>query len=505
MRELDLSVIIPTHNEADNLAELLPQVIGLCRRLGIQCEVIVPDANSTDGTASVAKGLGARCFVQSRPGYGSALREAFGLAQGRYVLTLDADLSHNPNVIRTLWKNRERADILVASRYVRFGHSRAPILRRLPSVILNRLFSILLALPVRDLSSGFRLYRREVLQALPLTMEDFSVLQEIAVAAYVRGFSIWEAPFHYFPRKHGASKARFVPFGISYAKLLKNSWARRNSIEAADYDERAFYSRIIFQRMWQRRRYRIVTEMLEPREVVLDLGCGSSKILEAVPNGIGVDLRFEKLRYRRLLGIGLVQGDLCRLPFQDGVADEIICSEVIEHIPKQGKPLSEVRRVLKPGGILIIGTPDYGRITWRITERIYGILMPRGYADEHISKYTRRQLCSDLERLGFEILDARYVYQSEIIVKARLGGRDGTLIPRPRGPSGARELGPTVSAELGPWIDLGPAGRAVADRVRLRFAATGTELLAAGLGAALGAGRVDLLGFGGHADILLEE
>lgn len=420
MDPMDLTLVIPTCNEAENLDELLPQVNRLCQRLGLSHEVLIPDAGSSDRTADVARAHGANVFVQEHPGYGEALREAFVRSRGAYIITLDADLSHNPNVIRMLWRNRHRADILIASRYVRYGHSRAPWTRRLPSVFLNRVFARVLSLPVQDLSSGFRLYRRDVLDAVPTTMSDFSMLQELLLGAHVRGFLIGEVPFHYFPRRHGASKARFWAFGLSYARLLGRSWMQRNSIEAADYDERAFYSIIPFQRLWQRKRYEVVTEMLESRELILDIGCGSSKILEAVPNGIGVDLNFEKLRYRKLLGVGLLQADVRGLPFKDRSVDEILCSELIEHVPKTGRPLEELERILKPGGVLILGTPDYGRASWRWTEAIYKRVMPQGYGDEHIGHYTKDELLQTLKGMGFRILDVRYVYWSELIIKAVL-------------------------------------------------------------------------------------
>lgn len=418
-RDTEVSVVIPTLNEAGNVEMLLNGLRSTFRALGTDYEIIVVDAGSTDATVEKTQALGVRVHRQQRPGYGSALIEGMRLACGRYVLTMDADLSHNPNVVRRLYRNRKRADILIASRYVRGGYAHMPLSRRLLSAVLNRAYARVLDLPVRDLSSGFRLYRRAVLKDLQLEQQDFSLLEEVLVKAYAEGYSVEEIPFHYHPRKSGTSKAKVVAFGISYSKLLLRLWRLRNSISSADYDERAFYSWILPQRLWQRRRYHLITGLLEPSGEILDVGCGSSKILESIPAGVGLDVSMRKLRYRRALGNDLVAATLFALPFRSKSFDQLICSQVIEHVPRDEVFLHEFHRVLKPGGILIVGTPDYARLSWRIIEKLYGILMPGAYADEHITHYTFAGLRSLLEENGFDYVDHGYVYGSELVIKAR--------------------------------------------------------------------------------------
>jgi hypothetical protein len=76
-------------------------------------------------------------------------------------------------------------------------------------------------------------------------------------------------------------------------------------------------------------------------------------------------------------------------------------------------------RVLRPGGMIILGTPDYATIGWRIIEPVYGFLMPGGYKDEHITHYTLAQLTEILGRHGIEIGETAYVAGSELILKCR--------------------------------------------------------------------------------------
>src|SRR5207248_7753526 len=118
-------------------------------------------------------------------------------------------------------------------------------------------------------------------------------------------------------------------------------------------------------------------------------------------------------------GRQLVAASLSELPFGDGSFDAVICSEVIEHIPRQEIDLSDMVRVLGPGGTLILGTPDYGRWIWRTLEGLYKKVFPQGYATEHINRYTRRSLWKEIERLGLVVLEVQYVGGSEMIFRAR--------------------------------------------------------------------------------------
>src|SRR5438105_6723765 len=416
---LDLTVVVPVLNERDNVAELLPRLDGVLRQLGCSTEVVVVDGGSTDGTADVARTLGARLVVQRTPGYGGALREGFAAAAGRHILTLDADLSHDPDFIAKLWRARQTADIVIASRYVRAGVAYMPFHRKILSKILNRFFAMGLALPVRDLSSGFRLYRASVLAGLNLEGRNFDVLEEILVKAYAAGWNVKEIPFTYYPRDRGSSHARIFRFGLSLLRAFGRLWPLRNSIESADYDERAFYSKIPLQRYWQRRRHRIITHFARAGGRVLDIGCGSSVILQSLNNAVGVDVLQNKLRYMRRYEVPLVRASITALPFADASFDCVVCSQVIEHVPADPAIFTEFVRILRPGGLLILGTPDYATIGWRVIEPLYGFFAPGGYKDEHITHYTKESLAELAARYGFEIVDEAYVLRSELVLAMR--------------------------------------------------------------------------------------
>ncbi|MBM2826859.1 MAG: hypothetical protein HW403_923 [Dehalococcoidia bacterium] len=415
----EISIVLPTINEADNLAVLLPQVKTILERLGCAYEILVVDGGSSDDTKAVALSNDATFLAQRSTGYGGALREGFARARGRYILTLDADLSHNPDFIPSMWRERQNAAIVIASRYVLGGSAMMPPTRWILSRILNLWFRRALSLPFSDLSSGFRLYRADVLRGVELSSNDFDFLQEALIKVFAQGWPVREVPFRYSPRRSGNSKARLLRFARSYASTFMRMWKLRNSIHSADYDERAARTWLLPQRLWQQSRYSIITRLAQGAGAILDVGCGSSGIFRDLNNCLGLDVKMGKLRYMRGYNKPVVAGSIFCLPFKDESFDCVISSEVIEHIPEGMDPFHEMRRVLRRGGRLILGTPDYGTLSWRTIERIYAVVVPDGYASEHITHYTKSSLTELLLGLGFQLESVSYVFGSEMIFSLR--------------------------------------------------------------------------------------
>jgi dolichol-phosphate mannosyltransferase len=413
------SIVIPALNEALNLEQLLPPLRAALVEENIPFEILVVDAGTGDGTRDVVEAAGARYIEERAPGYGAALLRGVAEARGRYVLTMDADQSHPARFVKDLWRLRDSAEIIIASRYVAGGRADQPAFRLLLSRILNAFLQFGLSLPVKDLSSGFRLYHRRVFEKFQPLHANFVILVEILLHALRRGHGIREVPFHYQPRGEGRSHAQILRFGLDYLRLFHRMWRLRNSINFPDYDWRAYDSRIPLQRYWQRRRCRIILAFTPPNVTTADIGCGSSRILAALPHAIGVDMRFNKLRFMRKTNRRLLQSDGCRLPFRDESFECVICSQVIEHIPDEGgRLLDELTRILRPGGILVLGTPDYGHWEWRIMERLYEWAAPGAYADEHVTHYSYISLKEALVHRGYRILDHAYILQGELIFKA---------------------------------------------------------------------------------------
>jgi len=417
-----LTVLVPVWGEEREIPRLLPALRSALDGLGVDSEVLVSSAHPSARLADLVEDEKATLVRARGTGYGDVLRAGLEAAGGDWILTMDADFAHITDFVPLMWRHREGAEIVIGSRYVRGAVAQMPLGRSILSRMLNGLYGTALSLAFRDLSSGFRLYRRRVLEDVaPLRAHGLDVLPEILVKAICQGWSVTEVPFWYRGGRPW-TRARMLRFGFGYLRTLGSLFSLRNSVRAADYDHRAFDSWIPLQRYWQRQRFEIIRSLASPvaGTRVLDIGCGSSRIVQTIPGVIGMDLSLRKLRWLRSPGRHLLQGDLSRMPFRGGTFDTVICSEVIEHIPKELVRLEELTRVLQPGGLLVLGTPDYSRLRWLVLEWIYGKVFPNGYVKEHINRYTRRGLRMELEAMGLQIVSERYVGGSEMILAARL-------------------------------------------------------------------------------------
>jgi len=225
---LDLSIIIPALNEGPNLEQLLPALTDTLHAMGITSEILIVDGNSPDNTRAIAARHGAICLLEDKPGYGNAVLRGIAEARGAFVLTMDADQSHPAEVVQPLWLARDKADITIASRYVPGGTADQNFGRMILSRVLNSFFRLGLGMPVKDMSSGFRLYRKAIFTHLDLEFTNFVLVVEVLLRAQAAGFTVQEVPFHYKPRASGASKARIVAFGKDYLRLFHRIRTLRN-------------------------------------------------------------------------------------------------------------------------------------------------------------------------------------------------------------------------------------------------------------------------------------
>jgi ubiquinone/menaquinone biosynthesis C-methylase UbiE len=136
------------------------------------------------------------------------------------------------------------------------------------------------------------------------------------------------------------------------------------------------------------------------------VGCGSSVILQSLNDAVGLDILANKVRYMRRYGVPIVQGSIMALPFREASFDCVVCSQVIEHVVDDSALFAELTRVLRPGGLLILGTPDYATVGWRVIEPLYGVFAPGGYKEEHITHYTKASLERIAAQLGFDVVEA---------------------------------------------------------------------------------------------------
>ncbi|MDR7590522.1 MAG: polyprenol monophosphomannose synthase, partial [Armatimonadota bacterium] len=205
---VEVSVVVPTYNERETLSELVGR---LHQALGSGYEVVVVDDSSPDGTAELARELGRQYPVRvlQRPGklgLGSAVLEGARAASGRWVVVMDADLSHPPEVVPELVDAlRSGAELAVGSRYVPGGGVRDwPWRRRLMSRVAVALARLWLRERVSDPVSGFFAARRELLLDPSLEGIGYKILLEVLVRN--RGRSVVEVAYVFTDRRGGRSK-----------------------------------------------------------------------------------------------------------------------------------------------------------------------------------------------------------------------------------------------------------------------------------------------------------
>ena len=208
-------VIIPTYNERDNLIELTERLLALPLAL----DVVFVDDSSPDGTGKLADEL-ARSHPQisvirreRKLGYGSAVIEGFRAAlKGDYawILQMDADLSHDPAAIPALIRAASDHDLVLGSRYI--GGVRVidwEIGRVLLSWMSNGYARAVTRLPVRDVTTGFRCFRRQALEALNLDQilaAGYGFQIEVAYRIWRSGGRLTEVPITFYGRQKGISK-----------------------------------------------------------------------------------------------------------------------------------------------------------------------------------------------------------------------------------------------------------------------------------------------------------
>jgi SAM-dependent methyltransferase len=399
----ELTVVVTRASRTADPAAFMAALRREVDRLGLSSEVIVgtPDPR----------------------GFGHELRQTLGLAHAPFIITVDPDFAGPMTFLADLWARRHDAEVIVASRYVPGSRVEMPLLRTVGSRLLNLAFRRGLSLGVNDGSSAIRLFRADVLRSLQLEAADYDVLQETLVRAHAAGWRVLEIPLHYTPNANVHSKAH-LSLTFAYLRTFWTLWKLRNSIAAADYDYRAHDSAIPLQRYWQRSRYRHITGLIQGQGRVLDVGCGSSRIIGALPPGsVALDVLSNKLRFARRFGVPRVRGSGFALPFADETFPCVLCSQVIEHVPMVPSMIDELCRVLAPGGRLVLGTPDYDRWEWVWIEKAYGMAAPGGYADEHISHYSRKGLLEDFARRGYTHEATRYILRGELILAFRKPAR----------------------------------------------------------------------------------
>lgn len=230
MDNKSLLVVLPTYNEYDNLKPMVEQVLSCNNGHDFSVSMVVVDDNSPDGTGRLAdelKSANENLFVihrEGKLGLGTAYIAGykFGINNGYdYVMTMDADFSHDPKYIPDLVALMENKDLVIGSRYVPGGGIvNWDLKRRIISKGANTYAKLFLGIEANDCTAGFRCYRRELLSKIDLDKvysSGYSFLIEMLYRCKRAGARVGESPIIFKDRVHGETK-------ISRAEMKKALW-----------------------------------------------------------------------------------------------------------------------------------------------------------------------------------------------------------------------------------------------------------------------------------------
>tara|TARA_B110000259_G_scaffold50171_1_gene58977 strand:- start:1168 stop:1854 length:687 start_codon:yes stop_codon:yes gene_type:complete len=223
MFKYDLTIIIPSLNESDNLKKLIPEIKSEIGKKFTYEIFIIDGINKDNKTLKITKKNSIRYLNRIRNNdYGNAVRLGIKKSTGKYILFMDGDYSHNPKFILKLYENK-LYDVVIASRYVPGGKTDNSLLSETLSRFLNKFYNIILNLELEDVSNSFKLYNTKMIKRLHLSCNHFDIIEEIIFKLKKNNDKIkfLEVPYHFKQRKFGKSKRNFFVIIAYLFSILK--------------------------------------------------------------------------------------------------------------------------------------------------------------------------------------------------------------------------------------------------------------------------------------------
>lgn len=229
-------IVIPTYNERQNVPQLIPKIYKIFLKTKISGYVLIVDDNSPDGTWKIVRALQKQydtLYLLRKPkkeGLGSAYRAGFAYVMENLnvdvIFEMDADLSHDPSLIPSfLQMITQGYDVIVGSRYIEGGTTiNWPLRRRIISLGANMIANLLLRLHMHDVTSGFRCYKRWVLENIDIeniTSEGYAFQEEMLFRAKKIHARLGEIPIWFIERSAGKSKLSKMEILYFFIKIVQ--------------------------------------------------------------------------------------------------------------------------------------------------------------------------------------------------------------------------------------------------------------------------------------------
>ena len=409
---MKLSVIIPVYNEINTIGEILSRVL----EVDLPKEVIVVDDCSMDGTREFLKEWEAgrkkeskdevRIFYQPQNmGKGAALRSGFKEATGEIVIIQDADLEYHPHEYPKLIEPilDGRAEVVYGSRFL--GTPRRVLMFRhtLGNKLLTFLSNLCTDLNLTDMETGYKVFKKEVLEHLLLKSNRFGFEPEVTAKIAKMNYRIYEVPISYSGRDYWEGKKikwmdglkaifsilRYNFFDSETEDIVYQTLQKMKKLHR--YNQWIFLK---FRPFLGRRVLEVgsgignITKFLLDRELIIATDV-EPKYLALLKNTFGKYKKF-MIEHLDLSGTEMER-------YRSYHIDSVICFNVLEHIEQDEKPLKNIFDLLEPRGRLLLLVPSH---PW-----LYGSL------DQHLGhhrRYGKKELKNKLETLGFKVIFLKY-------------------------------------------------------------------------------------------------
>lgn len=228
-----ISVVIPAYNEEKTIGDVISNTISAMESLRMPYEIIVVDDGSIDKTKQIATRYKATVLSNGKNrGKGYSLRKGFQHAQGDIIVTVDADGTHKPKEIPDLINPLFNGfDVATGSRFLGNGRKDSTSkLNRLGNILFNIIIMTLTGKLITDSQTGFRAFKKHVLQKINLESTGYEIETELTVKGLKNGFVVQEIPICCEKRKEGKSKIRIIFDGLQILKtILKANFSCRNN------------------------------------------------------------------------------------------------------------------------------------------------------------------------------------------------------------------------------------------------------------------------------------
>lgn len=228
-----ISIVVPLHNEEENLGPLLNDLLSLSKILGTKkhdVEIVLINDHSSDSTKKICEGYAGKYdFIRlinrqnGVKGMGASLIEGTKKSSGEIILWVMGDRSDDLNAVpRMIEKINLGYDIVFGSRYTK-GGSRGDLsfLKAFLSSGYSFLCKLLFCMPVNDITNAYRCFRRGVFNSIKLESKDFAISPEFAIKTKLKGYRLGEVPVTYSNRKIGKTNFNYIKMGIRYLSLFK--------------------------------------------------------------------------------------------------------------------------------------------------------------------------------------------------------------------------------------------------------------------------------------------